>query len=198
MLYPWWIPMKLQTFGLLVTMFFYLFILLFVYFKLQSTELWSWAKASLNRFHSVLSHATLRNSLYILKNSVRSKSTFGSFSFWKRCCSSRFSPIWLQFLEFFIEAFYSLSWDIGSGCILYLHCCVGIVSYFCYCYGNSLPFIFIFSSLIFGGRPAFPFGTGDHPRNCVRVRFFPPFCWKAGNFSNSHGLYFFIFPLPPL
>ena len=68
-------------------------------------------------------------------------------------------------------------------------------------------------SFDFGGGPAFPFGTGDYPRNCVRVRVrFPPCwkawnssgrvrvrlppppCWKTWNFSKSYGpSYFFIF-----
>ena len=58
----------------------------------------------------------------------------------------------------------------------------------------SAPIVF------FCGRPAFPFGTGGHPRNCVRirvrvrVRFPPPSCWKARNFSKSYGQYFVIFP----
>ena len=42
----------------------------------------------------------------------------------------------------------------------------------------------------FGGRPAFPYGTGDL-RNCVRVRvrFPPPLRWEAWNFSKSYGQY---------
>ena len=51
-----------------------------------------------------------------------------------------------------------------------------------------------FGGKYFGGRPVFPFGTGDHLRNCVRARIrFPPSCWKARNFSKSYGLYFVIF-----
>jgi len=46
----------------------------------------------------------------------------------------------------------------------------------------------------FGGRPAFPFGTGGHPRNCVRVRFPPPSAGRPRIFSKSYGLYFVLFP----
>ena len=45
-----------------------------------------------------------------------------------------------------------------------------------------------------GGRPTFSFGTGGHPRNCVRDRVRFPFCGRARNFSKSYGLYFVIFP----
>ena len=37
-------------------------------------------------------------------------------------------------------------------------------------YSLQLPFLLPRSSpLVFGGRPAFPFGTGGHPRNCVSI-----------------------------
>ena len=32
---------------------------------------------------------------------------------------------------------------------------------------------YFYTELVFGGRPAFPFGTGGHPRNCACVRFLP-------------------------
>ena len=42
---------------------------------------------------------------------------------------------------------------------------------------------------IFSGRPAFTFGTGDYPRNCVRV---PPPSGRPGILLSTS--YFFIFP----
>ena len=53
----------------------------------------------------------------------------------------------------------------------------------------SLDEHFSWRNHFFGGRPVFPFGTGGHLRNCVRVRFPPPSYWKARNFSKSYGLY---------
>jgi len=40
----------------------------------------------------------------------------------------------------------------------------------------------------FGGRPAFPLGTGSHPRNCVRSRH-----GSRGASSRSH-----VFQFPPI
>ena len=54
----------------------------------------------------------------------------------------------------------------------------------------------------FGGRPAFPFGTGDYPRNCVRVRSPSPTLLQEGPeffevlwpiFPSYFPSYFFIF-----
>ena len=63
----------------------------------------------------------------------------------------------------------------------------------CFYRGTTQDYHYGLPKQSFGGRPAFPFGTGGNPRNCVRVRIhvrLPP-CWKAWNFSKSYDLYIF-------
>ena len=44
------------------------------------------------------------------------------------------------------------------------------------------------------GRPLFPFGTGSHLRNCVRVRFLPPLMLEGPEFFKDLGpIFYFLF-----